>query len=305
MDFVNTYAATLPAHMRGYYDMVMAVSTEQVRFDLDIINKINTKQLGEKMIWYSGLPTARRLKEGQLSPRATVSTPYDKTWYTNRYGMAVVFDSKMINTDQSGMIKQAMEHLGLSHYNAYQRMVAGLLDNGTDTDYLGPDGKPLFATDHPISNGRTYSNLSTAQAFTPDAVQQMLTDVKAHKTWHNEPWIESRGYNLITGTGIEIKAQEAFQSANKAMEMSNTTNMLSKKPGGASVTPTTGNPFIQDGNGYWLVPKGKSNPLFVLTREEVKLREDDNVDWIWTCNSQADRVAGWIYSWGVQANEGA
>lgn len=308
MDYVNTYAATLPLHMRGFYDAIFAASTEEYPFDKDIVEKLSTKQLGEKMIWLSGLPTARQLKPGERSPRASISTPYDKIWYTSKYGMAIVFENKQLDTDQSGMLRNAMRYLGISHYNAYQRMVSGLLDNGWDTDYLGADSKPLFATDHPIANGRTTSNSSTAQALTPDAIATMLGDVKAQRTWHNEPWVESRGYTLVTGSAIEIKAHQILTATNSAFEFSNTPSPTRSdvlQGTGASIRKSRGNQFIQDPNAFWLIPNGSKNPLFVLTRKEVELREKDDVEFETTYNSQADRVAGWVHPWGVQGNEGA
>lgn len=308
MDYVNTYAATLPLHTRGFYDTMLVVSTEEVRFDQDIARKITTQQLGERMIWYTGLPTAQPLRDGENSPRATPTTPYNKWWYTQLYGMAVVFTEKQVDTDRSGLINQAAKHLGISQWNAYQNMVAGLIDNSTSSSYLGPDAKSLAASDHPIANGRSYSNLSTPQTFSPDALQQMLSDVKGQRTWWDEPWVETRGYNLITGYTLELKAQEVLTATmGKAHEFSNTPNVTQegKKAGTATIYRTQGNPYLVDTNLFALVPTGDKNPLFILERKGVQIRYEDNVNYRQIWNSQADRTVGWVHPWGVQVNEGA
>lgn len=306
MEYVNVYAQTLPAHRRGFYDMMMAVTEEEPPFDKDIVRKLTTDQIGEQMIQYSGLPTAVQLRDGQRSPRATVSTPFDKIWYLQVYGMAAAFTSRMIETDQSGLIGKAAKQLGTSQWNAYQRSVVGLLDNATSTSFLGPDAKALAATDHPLKNARTSSNLSTAATVSPDMLDQMLADAKAQKTYQNEPWIASGGYRVITGVGpIERKVHQIILSTHRAHEMSNTINNLNKGPTGQTVSATRGNPFLVDPNMVVLIADGKDNPLFCMERGGVKIRHDSNVDFEEIWNSQCDRVVGWTWFWGTQFNLGA
>lgn len=60
---------------------------------------------------------------------------------------------------------------------AYTKNVKGanILNNGFDTNYAGGDGKPLFATDHPLKSGGTFANTLTTQAdLSETALEDML-----------------------------------------------------------------------------------------------------------------------------------
>lgn len=46
---------------------------------------------------------------------------------------------------------------------------ANVLNNGFDTNYAGGDGKPLFATDHPLMGGGTWANKPTTAADVSEA----------------------------------------------------------------------------------------------------------------------------------------
>ncbi len=306
MRYVNTYAATLPLHERGFYKAILAQSDDKVDFGDSFIRKITTDQLSEEFIWLSGLPRAVSLRDGQEIPLASITTPYTKKWFTEEFGIGIELTRKQLRTDQSGMIGQMGKYLGISHYNTEQRLYASLLNNGTNGSYTGPNGKVLFATDNPIGNGNSYSNLSTSQAFSPDAVMNMMTDVGLHRTWQDEPWVETFGWNLVYHQSLEFQAGEIMNSVNKGQEFSNTSNELKKGIGGGTVQMTRGNPFLEDTNAFYLIPRGKGNPLFCLEGMGLEVYHDGKTrDFTGVWTSMCDRTVGWMHTWGVQANLGA
>jgi hypothetical protein len=59
---------------------------------------------------------------------------------------------------------------------------ANVLNNAVDTGYLGGDGKPLLATDHPLMGGGTFSNmLSTAADLSESALEQIVIQIRTTK----------------------------------------------------------------------------------------------------------------------------
>jgi hypothetical protein len=59
---------------------------------------------------------------------------------------------------------------------------ANVFNNGFDTNYKGGDGKPLFATDHPLVGGGTFSNTLATQAdFSESSLEQILIQIRKTK----------------------------------------------------------------------------------------------------------------------------
>jgi hypothetical protein len=59
---------------------------------------------------------------------------------------------------------------------------ASILNNGFNSSYLGGDGKSLFATDHPLAGGGTFSNmLSTPADFSETALEDILIQIRKAK----------------------------------------------------------------------------------------------------------------------------
>lgn len=55
---------------------------------------------------------------------------------------------------------------------------ASVFNNAYDTNYAGGDGKPLFATDHPLAGGGTWSNrLATPAQLSEAALEDALIDI--------------------------------------------------------------------------------------------------------------------------------
>lgn len=65
---------------------------------------------------------------------------------------------------------------------------AAILNHATDTNYLGGDGKPLIASDHPLINGGTYSNRLDAD-FSEASLEQII--IQLHGA------VDDRGLRIV------------------------------------------------------------------------------------------------------------
>lgn len=132
--------------------------------------------------------------------------------YTPKEKLAKVTVSyKKQKVDQSGIAAKTGTYLsnsiGMTKLMDFYRLFA----NGYNAAYLGPDSKPLFATDHPVnseSGAGTFSNLLT-DTFAISAITKAQTQARRFETPDGFPFMCK--YDLVfISPELEPKAREFF-----------------------------------------------------------------------------------------------
>lgn len=113
---------------------------------------------------------------------------------------------------------------------------ANIINYGTDTGatHLYGDGKPLFATDHPLAGGGTLSNkLSTAAQLSVTSLEQLLTQMHQVTDDRGRPK-PVRAKALVIGTGSVFTTERILNSdgqsdtANRAINAIKSTKSIPK-----------------------------------------------------------------------------
>lgn len=156
----------------------------------------------------------------------------------------------------------------LARAMAYTKQVkaAAVLNNGFNAggSYNGGDGKPLFATDHPLVSGGTNSNTqSTATDLNETALENAVIQIAA--------WTDERGLliaaqprKLIVAPGNQFVATRLLETELRVSTADNDINAIKNNgsiPEGYSI-----NHFLTDSDAYFLttdVPNGMKH--FVRT----------------------------------------
>lgn len=291
------YGATLPIHLKGVYDTMVASGAKMPNHWKNIVGDVKTTTaIAEKMVLMTGLATATAVGDGAPISFDEITTPYDKTFATQLYAIGVEFTDKQLRTDQSGKLKRIGQEFAKSLYFQKEVMVADIINlNAT-----GIDGVALFATTHPHALG-TWSNLSTAASLDATSLKQAIIDRKSHKTLKGQPWLDLGPVNVLTGSDLEFTAEILIKSEREAGVADNDMNPMPR-----IARFTMGNPFLTDTNAFTLVPVGEENPLFLLEgnitdpiREDFDIRTNKKL-----MTATADHTTGWLYPAGVQHNAG-
>lgn len=299
-------ASTMPAHLRGVYEVMLATYDEMPNHWRHITgDPITTKAIAEKMVLMTGLATAMRANDGGSIQFDEITTPYNKTFYTDIYAIGTEFTQKQLGTDQSGKLARIAEEFAFSLNYARETMVADLFNNGTDaTNYPTIVGVALFSASQPTTTGSTWSNLSTAAALDITALEQMVTDRKAHLTLKGQKWLKLGDVNLITPAELEITAERLIGSLNQPGTPDNDVNVARRH-----INWKPGNPLLTDTNAYYLVPaSAKANPCFLLEGDSLdgKVQEDKDIRTLKKLMvAAADETVGVLYPAGLQGNLGA
>lgn len=296
--------STLPIHLKGVYEVMIARGDTMPNYWKWIVGKkINTTAIAEKMVLLTGLATATRTGDGAAVLFDEITSPYDKTFYTDEYAIGVEFTEKQVKTDQSGKLKRFGEEFAYSLNVQLETMVADVINNGTDgTNYAGIDGVALFSASHPTVGGTTWSNLSTAATMSIDSLEQLMTDRKSHRTLKDQPWTKLVPCNLIYGEALEMKAARLLGGIEQPETPDREINVVKR-----SLNASTGNQYLTDTNAYTAIPRGDANPIFLLEGnipKPIRQDYDPRVRKELMVAAQ-DHTTGWMYPAGIQHNIGA
>lgn len=141
----------------------------------------STKDI-EQMSEFSGVGNFATIGEGQPVRFDTPIQGFDKTFIHTRFGLGIQTSQDAVEGDKMNLIMKSHADLAFSARETQEIDAASTINNGTSGSYLGPDGKSLFATDHPLyKSGGTQSNLQTAADLDVVSLQLALTDYRTQK----------------------------------------------------------------------------------------------------------------------------
>ena len=153
----------------------------------------------------------------------------------------------------------------LARAMAYTKQVkaASVLNNGFSANYVGGDGKALFAADHPLVSGGTNSNRLTASDLNETSLEAAVIQIAG---WTDERGllIAAKPVKLIVPPALMFTAKRLLDTELRVATADNDINALKAMgsiPGGYTV-----NHFLTDTNAWFLttdVPNGMKH--FVRT----------------------------------------
>jgi hypothetical protein len=231
---------------------------------------------------------------------------YEKRYVHKTYGMGFQVTWEMVRDDQYRKMMALPRKLGLSLRETLETLTHAELINGFDGAagaLTGPDGKSLFATDHPLVGGGTAANRpSTEGALSLTTLEQAIIDINN--------WVDNRGLKiniaprtLIIPPSLQFSAKQLLNSTLLPGSPNNDVNPIQ------SILNVEVDDYVTDGG------IGGTNPWFI--------RCDDHQMWyFWRTRPVFDRdgdfetlnmkfkiYASWSHGWtdwrGWYGNDGA
>lgn len=225
--------------------------------------------------------------------------------YTNRtIALACVITEEAIEDNRYiNLSEELPKALATSLRQTIELYHANVLNNATDSGYLGGDGKPLLATDHPLQGGGTFSNTLTAQAdLSESSLEQITIQIRECKDERGLPAmiVPKR---LVTGAAGEYDAIRILASTSRVGTADNDANALREKGvyGNAPLVMT----HISDPDA-WFVTTNCDNGLVSYVRTPVvipKVIVRENGDILYRVKFRGKE--GWTNPRGVFGSMGA
>ncbi len=172
--------------LRNVFDKQMEKHKDYIHV---IYNVENSKKAQE---FTHGIGSIGLMQEWDASGRQIhkdqINKGYKATYTHKKYSNSIDVERELMEDAQYSEVKKLSRKLADSLY--FTRQYHAVLPFNNVTSFLGPDGKALAATDHPLgpNNSNTWSNYATGRALTPDNVERVRNDMME--------WKDDRG-NLV------------------------------------------------------------------------------------------------------------
>jgi hypothetical protein len=169
---------------------------------------------------------------------------------------------------------QRTSSLAFSMRQTKENVVANIYNRGFNTSYLGADGKPLFATDHPGTGG-TYSNrLATDADLSEASLEDMAVQIM-NATNDRGMKIALMGRSLIVPPSLAFEATRILKSSGQNDSANNAINALRAMglfPDGIKV-----NHYLTDTDA-WFIRTNVEDGVKLFEREKATFTQDGDFD---------------------------
>jgi phage major head subunit gpT-like protein len=188
-------------------------------FDLEMSNK--TWEEYQEISGFGLVPVKNERSNTQLED----AYQGIKTTLTNvAYSLGYEISHEMLQDDQYQKMMKLPGKLAKSVRVTVETLGGNILNNGFSTSYLGADGKPLFATDHPLPANGSFSNRPTVAAdLSETSFEQALIDIRAFVDQRNLP-IEATPKLLIVHPSDDYTASKLLESGQEPETANNAIN---------------------------------------------------------------------------------
>ena len=215
-----------------------------------------------------GMNTAPEMPDGTPVSYDQGGTLFITRFIYKIYGLAYAMTKVLMEDGDHIRIGSTFsKHLAQSMIETKETLCANLLNFAFTAGYVGGDGKTLIATDHPISQGRTFSNqLSTAASLSQTSVEQLLIQIRSAVD-NNGKRIRLKAEQLVVPPALEFQAEVILKSVLRSGGADNDLNPIKSTgmlPNGAHVVTRLSS------SKAWFIQTNAENGLMLVMRRPLE-----------------------------------
>lgn len=219
---------------------------------------------------------------------------FNKTYVHAQYGLGFKVTKVAMDDDKFGVTRKLATELGRSAKETKEVVAAAVFNNGFTTAN-GPDGKSLFATDHPLINGQTQTNRASA-ASDPDvtSIQLALTDMR-NTVDHRGKKLRIPPKKAIFPPALEFVGAELLGGSDRPDTANRAINAFKRRSGMPSFDSWVVWDYLTDPHAWFIQGEVGDTELRFYEREQFNTVHDIDFD------SRSVKTAGWM-RWSVGFN---
>lgn len=230
-----------------------------------VLNTDTTSRSIEQFSQMAGVGLPSKIEETEDIQTDSFVQGFHKTFKPVKYGLGVAASLELVEDDKFGIISRRSVALSNSIYQAREIQAASVYNNAFDgTNYAGPDGKALCASDHPlIKAGGTQSNmLSVAADLDVTSLELALTDWELIKT--HEGFLQMLPTpRVLVSSQNRWNVAEILKSQMRSDTANNTINAFKYTETGGTIEPLIWS-FLTDTDAWFLVaPPAETETLWL------------------------------------------
>lgn len=212
---------------------------------------------------------------------------FNKTYVHAQYSMGFKCSKVAMDDDKFGVVKKLATELGRSAKETKEVTCANVFNTGF-TSTTGPDGKSLFATDHPLVGGGVQTN-RLSYATDPDvtSIQLALTDMR-QAVDHRGKKLRIPPKKAIFPAALEFVGAELLGGNDRADTANRTINAFRRRSGMPSFDSWMVWDYLTDPHAWFIEGEKEDTELRHYAREEFNTVHDIDFD------SRSVKTAGWM-----------
>ena len=242
----------------------------------EIFTSESSDRAFEEEVMLTGFAGAAIKQEGAGVQFDQASEAYTSRYTHNTIALAFAITEEAIEDNlYDRLASRYTRALARSMSQTKQTIAANILNNGFDSAYTGGDGVQLLASNHPLANGSTFSNiLATAADLNETSLEQSLIDIAGFVDERGLK-IALQGKKLIIPKELQFTAERVLRSPLRTSTSDNDINAMLNMgmvPEGYRV-----NHFLTDTDAFFVLtdaPNGMKN----FVRSPIKTANEGDFD---------------------------
>ena len=231
----------------------------------------------EEEVLITGFGNAPTKTEGQSVAFDNANEGYTARYTAETIALAFALTEEALEDNlYDSLGRRYVKALAKSMQNTKEVKGASVLNNAFSTSFAGGDGKPLIATDHPLSGGGTLANRATTMAdLNETSLEDNLIDISTF-TDDRGLTISVKATKLVVPPQLVFVADRILNSTLRSGTADNDINAIRNTgvlPGGYTV-----NHFLTDPDAYFILTSvtdaGEGLKMFQRTAMETTMEPD-------------------------------
>lgn len=242
----------------------------------------------------AGLGTFSKVDEGQPLRYDEAVPGFNKTYTHSQFALGFKITRVMVDDDRFGIINKLAGDLGRSAKETMELDAVSDFNNGFSGSFLGPDGQPLFSTQHPLvkAGGVQTNTLAVAADLDIASLEMALTDFRRMKDPSGKK-IRVKPNMLIVPPETEFAASEILNGTMRADTANHTLNAFKSRVGMPSFEKLMVWDYLSDPDAWFIMADPSDTELRWYDREKFNTVHDVDFD------TRSIKTAGWMrYSHG-------
>lgn len=243
-----------------------------------IFNVEDSERSIEQFSEVTGFGTLDEIAEGEPIHYDDPIQAFNKTYTHRKFGKGYKVTQEAIDDDKFRIIKNLAGELGISAKETIEIEAALIFNRGFNSSYTGPDGKVLFATDHPNVGGGSQANRPTvAVDLDVPALESALGTFRG--------WTDHRGKKkrvvptkLVVPGALEFTAAKLLGGTMQGDTANHTINAFKQRSGMKSFADWMVWNYLTDDDAWFVMAEKSDLAIRFFWRKRFQTVSDRDFD---------------------------
>ena len=233
---------------------------------------------------------------------------YDNELENLTYRAGIQIYEEAIEDDQHGVLGDMPQLLSKRMAKTMEKDCANIYNRAFNSSYTGGDGKVLCASDHPLMNGGSDSNVhasGASSAFSESSLETAMPDFEGYLGMDGDAPVGQKVGIILVPLALKIKALQLVGSELEPWSDNNTTNVFKDE----YKMQVLANPYLTSATAWFVLTKDRTSMGFGVVYQNRKPMTInnfiDNMTDSYIYKVRRRHLFGFVHPYGVYGSPGA